>query len=556
MSELMNITVGGMLEQNAQRYPEREAIISPEAGVRWTWKQFDEITDEAARGMMAMGIKRGDKVAIWATNVPEWMVTCFASAKIGAVLVTVNTNYKQYEAEYLLRQSDTHTLVMIDACKDSNYVEHIQNLNKDLDKTEPGKLDNPKLPFLKNLVYIGKKEDTPKGFFHFDDLYEMGKRISKEQLQAEKDANDPDDVVNMQYTSGTTGFPKGVMLTHNNIVNNGRSIGDCMLFTEKDKLLIVVPLFHCFGLVLATMASLTHATSMVLVSKFHPVTVMQTVEDEKCTALHGVPTMFISQLEHPDFKTFDLSSLRTGIMAGSPCPIQIMQRVVDEMHMKDIVITYGQTESSPGITNSRVDDPIELRVSTVGRVMPNIEAKIVNPETNEEIPYGETGEIVTRGYHIMKGYYKMEEATKQAIDEDGWLHTGDLGTMDENGYFKVTGRLKDMIIRGGENLYPREIEEFLYTHPAVKDVQVVGVPDMKYGEEACAFVILKESESIDEQTLIDFVKQGMARHKVPRYVRFIDAFPMTASGKIQKYKLREQAIESLGLQDAAKIETA
>ena len=392
--------------------------------------------------------------------------------------------------------------------------------------------------------------------FLWDDIFSFADRVSQDELEARKKELDIHDVINMQYTSGTTGFPKGVMLTHYNLVNNGMAIGDCMKFTHNDILCIPVPLFHCFGCVLGVMASYTHAATMVLIDHFNPVKVMNAIQMEKCTAVHGVPTMFISMLDHPDFDKYDFSSLRTGIMAGSPCPIEFMKRAMSDMNMSEITITYGQTEASPAMTMTTTDDPLEVRVATVGKQIPGVEVKIVDPETGEDAPFDVQGEIVGRGYHLMKGYYKMPEATAQAVDEDGWLHTGDLGTMDQNGYFKITGRLKDMIIRGGENIYPREIEEFLYTNEKVRDVQVIGVPDKRYGEEVLACIILKEGQKATEEEMIEFVKNGLSRFKAPRYVRFVDSFPMTASGKIQKYKMREWAIEELDLKDAAKIETA
>jgi fatty-acyl-CoA synthase len=553
---LMSVTIGDLMRKWAREIPDNECVVYPQGGKRWTWKQMDELTDRVARGFMAMGIRKDDKVAIWASNVPEWIITFFAAAKMGAVLVTVNTNYKQFELEYLLRQSDTHTLIMIGECKGNNYVNHVRGLCKDLDSTRPGELVNKKLPFLKNLVYIGERSDTPQGFYNFEDIYGLADGVSPEEYARVTESIVPEDVVNMQYTSGTTGFPKGVMLTHYNVTNNGQGIGDCMDLTTQDRLLIVVPLFHCFGCVLGVESCLTHGSTMVFVDLYKPKTVLDVLQAERCTAVHGVPTMFIGYLEHPDFKQYDFSHLRTGIMAGSPCPINYMRRVVEEMHMRDIVITYGQTECSPGMTMSRKTDPLELRVTTVGRLLPHVEGKIIDPETGNEQPCGVPGEICTRGYHLMRGYYKMPEATRQAIDSEGWLHTGDIGTVDENGYYKITGRLKDMIIRGGENIYPREIEEFLYTNPKVSDVQVVGVPDKKYGEEVCAYVVLKENETATADELISFVKNGLSRFKAPHYVLFVSTFPMTASGKIQKFKLREMAVHDLHLEDAAAIETA
>lgn len=554
MSELMEITIGDLLTKQAQQYPDHEAVVAPYLDVRYTYKEFDELTDTIARGFMGMGIQKDDKVSIWASNYPEWIITQFATAKMGAVMVTVNTNYKQFELEYLLKQSDTKALIMMQGVKDNNYLDHIYGLCPELKECKPGELHSERLPFLKNVIYLDR-EDKP-GMFQWDDLFEFAKKVTPEQLEQRKAELDIHDVINMQYTSGTTGFPKGVMLTHYNLVNNGMAIGDCMKFTHNDILCINVPLFHCFGCVLGVMASYTHAATMVLIDHFNPVKVMNAIQQEKCTAVHGVPTMFISMLDHPDFDKYDFSTLRTGIMAGSPCPIEFMKRAMSDMNMSEITITYGQTESSPAITMTTTTDPIEVRVATVGKKIPGVEAKIVDPETGEDAPYNVQGEIVARGYNIMKGYYKMPEATAQAIDKDGWLHTGDLGTMDEAGYFKITGRLKDMIIRGGENIYPREIEEFLYTNPKVRDVQVIGVPDKRYGEEVLACVILKDDETATEEEMIDFVKNGLSRFKSPRYVRFVDGFPMTASGKIQKYKMREWAIEELDLKDAAKIETA
>jgi fatty-acyl-CoA synthase len=478
----------------------------------------------------------------------------FATAKIGAVLVTVNTNYKIFEVEYLLRQSDTHTLIMTDGFKDTNYVEIIQQLIPEMNGKDPGEWQSKSLPRLKNVIHIGTEEHN--GMVNWDKLYELGETVTDEELLEVQKSVEIHDVVNMQYTSGTTGFPKGVMLTHYNIVNNGKSIGDRMKFTHLDRLCIPVPLFHCFGCVLGVMAAVTHGTSMVLVEYFSPLKVLEAVSTEKCTAVHGVPTMFIAMLEHPEFKRFSFDHLRTGIMAGSPCPVKVMRQVQDEMNLKEITIVYGLTEASPGCTQTTTDDPIEARVSTVGRAFPFVETKVIDPETGEECPPGVPGEFIARGYNIMKGYYKMPEATAQAIDKDGWLHTGDLATYDEKGYYKITGRIKDMIIRGGENIYPKEIEEFLYTHPAIRDVQVIGVPSREYGEEIMAYIILKEGETLSEEEVKNFVRSNMARHKTPKYVSFIDNFPMTASGKIQKYKLREMAIQNLNLEDAASIETA
>ena len=549
-------TLPGLLRKNVKDHPDNDCIVAPEYDICWSWKEFDRRTDEVARGLYAMGIRTGDHVAIWATNVPEWMLVMFASSKIGAVLVTVNTNYKQFELNYLLTQSDTKMLVMIGGVKGNDYISHITGIVPALLTEEPENISCKQLPFLERVVLIGDSANKPKGMYSFSDIYAKAAQVEQDTIEQIIAKQDTYDTINMQYTSGTTGFPKGVMLTHYNITNNGQFMGDCMKFTPDDRLLIVVPLFHCFGCVLGVMSCLTHCTTMVLMERYNPLKEMEIIVQTRCTAVHGVPTMFIGMLEHPDFEKFDFSHLRTGIMAGSPCPIKTMRDVTEKMHLSELTITYGQTECSPGMTMSRTDDPLELRVSTVGKLLPHTEGKIIDPETGEECPRGVPGEIITRGYLVMKGYYKMPEATHQAIDENGWLHTGDIGTMDEDGNFRITGRLKDMIIRGGENIYPREIEEFMYTHPCVRDVQVVGVPDEKYGEEVCACVILKEGCTSTEAEMVEFVRSGLSRFKAPRYIMFMDSFPMTASGKIQKFKLREAGVQHLGLQTAEAIETA
>ncbi len=554
--EMIEKTLGGMLDGLAANYPDSVAIKYTTRDYQKSWSELNERCNAVAKGLLNLGIRKDDKVAIWATNVPEWYEILFASAKIGAVLVTVNTNYKEFELEYLLKQSDTKMLVMIDGVKNNSYIDTIDKLIPEFRNSKNGDVDNEKFPFLKKIVYCGDKNSTPRGFMNFEDIAKAGESVTDEQLNEVMNSLNCHDVINMQYTSGTTGFPKGVMLTHYNIINNGKSIGDGMRFTDKDKLLITVPMFHCFGLVLGLMSCITHATTMVPVESFSPTKVMNAITVEKCTAVHGVPTMFIAMLEHPDFAKYNFSSLRTGIMAGSPCPIKVMRQVVDQMNMKEITIVFGQTEASPGCTQTTTEDSLEHRVNTVGRVFEGVEAKIVDPATGEEVPCGVAGEFCARGYNIMKGYYKMPEATAEAIDKDGWLHTGDLCTVDEDGYYKVVGRIKDMIIRGGENIYPKEIEEFYYTQPIVKDVQVIGVPSEQYGEEVMAVIILKEGESATPEELRELAKAHLAKHKVPRYIRIVDAFPVTASGKIQKFKMREEAIELLKLQSAAEIETA
>lgn len=551
--EFIENTLGGVLDDLSKNNPNGWAVSYTDRNYFRTWKELNDEADLIARGMMSLGVKKGDHVAIWATNTPEWILTLFAAAKIGAVLVTVNTNFKIFELEYLLRQSDTKLLVMIGGFKNNDYVATVNELLPEL-KTTSGEIESEHLPFLKRVVFAGK--ETPEGMLNFEDLKILGGDFPVEIYEENKKTLNTHDVVNMQYTSGTTGFPKGVMLTHYNILNNGKTIGDGMKFTKNDKLCITVPFFHCFGLVLAMMACITHGTTMVPVERYSPVPVMNAISVEKCTAVHGVPTMFIAMLEHAQFNNFDFSSLRTGIMAGSPCPIEVMKKVIDKMNMREIVIVFGQTEASPGCTMTTTSDSIDKRVNTVGRAFPGVECKIIDPESGEELPINTPGEFCARGYNIMKGYYKMPEATAQAIDKDGWLHTGDLCTVDEDGYYKVVGRIKDMIIRGGENIYPKEIEECLYTCDKVSDVQVIGVPSEAYGEEVMACVILKEGEEMTEEEVKEFVGARMAKHKVPRYVRFVDSFPTNAAGKIQKFKMREEAIEILKLQTAASIETA
>ncbi|MBO5148278.1 MAG: AMP-binding protein [Clostridia bacterium] len=553
---LIEMTLGDLLDKVATVYPDNDCVVCNDKPFRKTYKEFKEECDIVARGLMALGVEKGSHVAIWATNYPEWIVLMYATAKIGATLVTVNTNYKIFEAEYLLRQSDTDTLVMMEGLKDTNYTDIINELCPELKNSEPGHMECDNLPYLKRVIYLDNKENTPKGMLHWSQLHELAQQVTEEQRKERQASVHYHDVVNMQYTSGTTGFPKGVMLTHYNILNNGKCIGDNQVLTYRDRVCLPVPFFHCFGCVLGIMACITHGATIVPVERYNPVRVMKTIQDEKCTATYGVPTMYIAMLEHPDFPKYDFSTLRTGIMSGSPCPIKVMEQVVNLMHMSEITIPYGLTEVSPVCTMTNTQDSIEKRVSTVGRKMPFIEVKLVDPETGEDVPPNVQGEVVIRGYSVMKGYYKMSEATAQTIDKDGWLHSGDLAMMDNDGYFNITGRIKDMIIRGGENIYPKELEEFLYTNPKVKDVQVIGVPDKNYGEEVCACVILKEGETATEDELKEFIRVNLSRHKMPRYIWFMEKFPMTASGKIQKYKMREMAVDALHLADAASIVTA
>jgi len=549
-----NITIGQLVDLMAKENTDTEALVYPELGLRYTYEDFRQTCNQAAKGLMKLGVQIGEHIAIWANNVPQWVITQFGSAKMGAVLVTVNTSYRVFELEYLLKQSDSTTLLLIKGTNSSDYISTIYELCPELYNCKPGELKSARLPFLRNVIVIG--DERYPGMFTWGDMIKMGLAVTDEELTVRQASLDSEVVVNMMYTSGTTGFPKGVMLTHNNLIGNASSLAECLNFSNQDRLCIPVPFFHCFGCVLGTMTCVVSGATMIPVMVFNPIKVLEAIQQERCTAVHGVPTMFIMELEELEKGKYDTSSLRTGIMAGSPCPIEVMKKVVDQMGMREITITYGQTEASPGITMTRTDDPLELRVTTVGRALPNVEVKIVDPETGKEVPRGVQGELCSRGYNTMKGYYKMPEATAAAIDKDGWLHTADLAVMDDNGYCKITGRLKDMIIRGGENIYPREIEEFLYTHPKIKDVQVVGVPSKKYGEEVMAFIQLNPEQISTEEEIKDFCRGKIARYKIPKYVAFIESYPTTASGKIQKYKLRELAIEILGLQDTAKCETA
>lgn len=535
------MTIGELLDRTAQRYPQQEALVYSDRGLRYNYTRFVEQCNRVAKGLMALGIKRGEHIAILAPNVPQWVLMQFAAAKMGAVLVTVNTNYKLFELEYLLRHSDATTLIFSSGIKDSNYLDMVNNLCPELQDSYPGRLNSKRLPRLKNVVFIGT--DPGPGIYSWDQMLELGEELADGELLARQQSLQPGDVINMQYTSGTTGFPKGVMLTHINLVGNAISVSQCMNLGPDDRLCIPVPLFHCFGCVLGTLTCVAAGAAMVVVENYNPVTVLEAVEKERCTGLHGVPTMFIMELEAMEKNQYDTSSLRTGIMAGAPCPIEVMRAVMDKMGAREIVITYGQTESAPGITMTRTNDPLELRVTSVGRALEGVEVKVVDPDTGETLPPEKQGEICARGYNVMKGYYKMPEATTAAIDQDGWLHTGDLGILDENGYLRITGRIKDMIIRGGENIYPREVEEFLYTHPQVKDVQVVGTPSEKYGEEVMAFIQLREGAMVTADEIRQFCVGKIARYKIPSRVEFLDCFPTTANGKVQKYKLREMSLE-------------
>ncbi|GAK10619.1 LOW QUALITY PROTEIN: long-chain-fatty-acid-CoA ligase [Geomicrobium sp. JCM 19039] len=538
MVEMIHDTLGHLLENTAKKQPEREALVYRDRGLRLSYAQFEELCRQTARGFMQLGIEKGDHVAIWQTNKPEWVTTQFASAKLGAVLVTVNTNYQKKELEYLLKQSDSSTLILMDKYKETSYIDMLYDIIPELKEATPGALQLRKLPHLKRVIFMG--DERHPVMYNWPDVIAAADSVTEEELDVRMADLDADEVINMQYTSGTTGFPKGVMLTHRNIVNNARNVAACMELTSTDRLCIPVPFFHCFGCVMGTIASVSVGATMVPVQEFQPLEVLQTVQDEKCTALHG-PTMFIAEMNEKRFDSFDLSSLRTGIMAGSNCPVEVMRGVVERMGLTEITIAYGQTESSPVSTQTRVDDPLQVRVETVGKALPNVEVKIVTPGTDEEVPTNVQGELCTRGYHVMRGYYKNEEATAAVLQADGWLRTSDLAVMDESGYCRITGRLKDMIIRGGENVYPREIEEFMYTHPDILDVQVVGVPDARLGEAVTAWVILKEEASLTTEDVKAYCKDQISHFKIPRDIFFVSEYPMTASGKIQKYKLREQA---------------
>jgi fatty-acyl-CoA synthase len=557
-TDLMNITIGDLLDQQARAYGDNDAVVYVDRGLRLNYRQYREVCNRAAKGFIQLGVKKDEHVAIWATNYPEWLFTQMGTAKMGAVLVTVNPSYRTSELEYLLRQSDTTTLVLIRNYRDANYVQMVNDLIPELATSKPGQLSASKFPRLKNLIYVTKDshDTTPPGMFAWNELLAMGDAVSDTTLQAAQANTAAEDVINIQYTSGTTGYPKGAMLTHRNIVGDAKLVTDCLNLTPQDRLCAPVPFYHCFGCVMANLGCLTKGATLVPIETYDAKQVLEAVQQEHCTTLYGVPTMFIGELNHPDFDRYDLKSLRTGIMAGSPCPIEVMKAVVGKMGAKEITIAYGQTETSPVSTQTRTDDPLERRVTTVGRALPGLEAKVVDPVTGETMPPGQIGEYCVRGFTVMQGYYNMPDETAKTIDKEGWLHSGDLATMDAEGYFNITGRIKDMIIRGGENIYPREIEEFLYTSPKVADVQVIGVPSEKYGEEVMAWVKLKPGQVATEDELREFCKGKIANFKIPRFVKFVDAFPMTVTGKIQKYKMRQQSVEELGLQQAAAVKTA
>ena len=545
--DLIDLTFPQVLDRMVEEFPDQYAFKYTTLDYTRTYAEFREDVDNFARALVSMGVRPGMKVAIWATNVPAWYITFWATTKIGAVLVTVNTAYKIHEAEYLLRQSDTHTLVMIESALDSNYRKIINEICPEIASTKAGTpLHCKRLPFLRNVITVDFRQP---GSLTFDEAMARCNEVPVEEVYRMAAQVQPDDVCNMQYTSGTTGFPKGVMLTHYNVVNNGKCIGDRLGLSTADRFLIQVPMFHCFGMVLSMTSSMTHGATICPLPYFSAKSSLACINQERITAMNGVPTMFIAMFNHPDYRKTDFSHMRTGIMAGAGCPPELMRRAAqpDEMNMRGIVSVYGQTESSPGSTMSAWTDPLELRTNTVGYDFPHVECKIIDPETGEEVPDGVNGEFCSRGYNTMKGYYKMPEATRATVDAEGWLHSGDLACRDPDGTYRITGRLKDMIIRGGENIYPKEIEEFIYTHPKVRDVQVIGVPDKRYGEEIMACIILKEPGTVTVEEMTNYIKASMARHKVPRYIEFVEGFPMNAAGKILKYKMREDAAKRLNL---------
>ncbi|MGC2108149.1 MAG: AMP-binding protein [Candidatus Korobacteraceae bacterium] len=563
---LLGKCIGEVLDDAAAAHPDDDALIVRHQQRRYSYGELRSDVERLARGLMALGIQKGDRVGIWATNCAEWVITQFATAKIGAILVNINPANRAFELEYALRQSECQTLLLMQGFRDADYPNVIREVCPEQEHAQFGELHAERSPELRRLIFMGancashdsgQSDHVPKGMLGWSALLEMGINITPEQLRDREITLSFDDAINIQFTSGTTGLPKGATLTHHNVVNNAMLIANAMRFTRRDRLCIPVPFYHCFGMVLGNMACVVSGAAMVVPAPyFDAEATLRVVAEEGCTALHGVPTMFIAELEHPIFAQCDLSSLRTGIMAGSPCPIEVMKRVVSQMHCSELTIAYGLTEASPVITQTTADDPVELRVTTVGKVLPHTEVKIVCPETGATAPLGEEGELYTRGYHVMKGYYKDPEATRGVIDEDGWLRTGDLAVLDERGYFKITGRAKDVIIRGGENISPREIEEFLYTCPGISDVQIIGVPDRKYGEQIAAWIKLEEGASLTAEAIHKFCEGRIARHKIPRYIKFVEEFPITISGKIQKFRMREMATRELGLEADGKIETA
>lgn len=538
-------TIGNVLREAAERFPQREALVVRHQDVRWTYAELLQRVDDLAAGLIALGFAPGDRVGIWAPNCAEWVLTQFATARAGLILVNINPAYRTHELEYALNKVGCKGLVTASRFKSSDYLAMLAELAPELNTAEPGRLSSGRLPHLRTVIRLGD-EDTP-GCYNFTAVSTMGAAAERQRLEELSTLLQPDDAINIQFTSGTTGSPKGATLTHFNILNNGYFVGQAMKFTEADRLCIPVPFYHCFGMVMGNLNCAIHGAAMVIPNDgFDPALTLAAVSEEKCTALYGVPTMFIAELDLPGFREYDLSSLRTGIMAGSSCPIEVMKRVVAEMNMKEITIAYGMTETSPVSFQSSTDDPLERRVSTVGRIHPHVQVKIIDTE-GRTVPIGEKGELCTRGYNVMSGYWDDPDRTREAIDAAGWMHTGDLATIDAEGYCNIVGRVKDMVIRGGENIYPREVEEFLFGHEKIQDVSIFGVPDDKYGEQLCAWIKLKQGQEADEAEIKAFCKDSLAHYKVPHYVRFVDDFPMTVTGKLQKFIMRDRMIEELGL---------
>jgi fatty-acyl-CoA synthase len=552
---LLGLTIGDLFDRTAARYPDHEALVCRQQGLRYTYRELQDEVDRCARALMALGIEKGQRVGIWAPNRAEWTITQFATSKIGAILVNINPSYRLNEVQYALRQSGCRWLVIAPAFKASDYTGMIHELAPELGPSRPGELEAAALPDLRGVIRLG--EARSPGMLAWAELLAKAAAVSAEELARRQREQEFDDAINIQYTSGTTGYPKGATLSHHNILNDGYFTTELLGFTDRDRLLIPVPLYHCFGMVMGNLGCVTHGATMIYPSEgFDATAVLEAAQAERATALYGVPTMFIAELNHPDFARYDLSSLRTGIMAGSPCPVEVMKQVKSAMHMSDVAIAYGMTETSPVSTQTRIGTPLAKQVGTVGQVHPHVEIKIIDPATGQVVPIGVQGELCTRGYSVMLGYWENEEATRAAIDHARWMHTGDVATMDEEGYLNIVGRIKDMIIRGGENVYPREIEEFLYGHPKVQDVQVIGVPDARYGEEVMAWVRLREGEQVTAEEIRDYCRGKIAHYKIPRYVKFVDAFPMTVTGKVQKFLMRQESVAELGLEQAAAVKMA
>lgn len=545
---LIRTTIGAALEAAADRWGDREALVVCHQGVRMTWKELDRAADEIAAGLLALGFEPGDRLGVWAPNCAEWVLAQFATAKAGIIQVNINPAYRVHELEYVLNKVGCRGLVLADRFKTSDYISMLKELAPELDRCAPGRLEAKRVPALRTVIRLGR-EATP-GMLNFDDVAKLAGEAEHARLREIAPRLSPDDPINIQFTSGTTGAPKGATLTHCNILNNGFFVGEAMHFTEHDRLCIPVPFYHCFGMVMGNLNCVTHGAAMVIPNDgFDPERTLTAVSQERCTALYGVPTMFIAELDHPSFPDHDLSSLRTGIMAGAPCPEEIMKRVMNEMHMREVTIAYGMTETSPVSFQSSTDDPVDRRVSTVGRIHPHVEVKVVDRD-GRIVPRGEAGEICTRGYSVMIGYWADEEQTRAAIDAEGWMHTGDLGVIDEDGYCRIVGRLKDMVIRGGENIYPREVEEFLYRHEKIQDVAVFGVPDERWGEELCAWIRVKPGATLTEEEVQGFCRGQIAHYKIPKHIRFVEEFPMTVTGKIQKFVMRDRMAEELHIRKA------